>query len=51
MSGPGKRETMPHDYYTLLGVPRDADKAAIKKAYRKLAKECHPDKKPGDAAA
>jgi DnaJ-class molecular chaperone len=32
------------DLYTTLGVARDADEAAIKKAYRKLAKELHPDK-------
>lgn len=31
------------DYYDLLGVPRDADAAAIKKAYRKLARQYHPD--------
>jgi len=35
------------DYYDLLGVPRGADDAAIKAAYRKLAKECHPDRHNG----
>lgn len=37
------------DYYAALGVPRDADAEAIKKAYRKLAREHHPDvsKSPG----
>jgi len=32
------------DLYSTLGVGRDADEAAIKKAYRKLAKELHPDR-------
>lgn len=32
------------DYYETLGVPRDADEKAIRKAYRKLAKEFHPDR-------
>src|SRR5439155_20933673 len=32
------------DYYEVLGVPREADEAAIKKAYRKLAFENHPDR-------
>lgn len=39
------------DYYKILGVPRTADEKAIRRAYRKLAKESHPDLHPGDAAA
>jgi len=39
------------DYYTTLEVPRDADETAIKKAYRKLAMQYHPDRNGGDAAA
>ena len=39
------------DFYAILGVPKDADAAAVKKAYRKLARSHHPDKNPGDAAA
>jgi molecular chaperone DnaJ len=35
------------DYYDLLGVQRGADEAAIKAAYRRLAKECHPDRHNG----
>src|SRR3982750_1716058 len=35
------------DYYDLLGVPRGADDAAIKSAYRRMAKECHPDRHNG----
>ncbi|HUE79510.1 MAG TPA: molecular chaperone DnaJ [Sphingomicrobium sp.] len=37
------------DYYDLLGVPRGADEASIKAAYRRLAKECHPDRHGGCA--
>jgi molecular chaperone DnaJ len=36
------------DYYEVLGVARTADDATIKKAYRKVAMECHPDHHPGD---
>jgi DnaJ-class molecular chaperone len=39
------------DYYQTLGVPRAASQADIKKAFRKLAREHHPDKKPGDKVA
>ena len=39
------------DYYEVLGVGRDADEAAIKKAYRALAKKYHPDMNPGDKEA
>jgi molecular chaperone DnaJ len=37
------------DYYDLLGLTRGADDAAIKSAYRRLAKECHPDRHGGCA--
>ena len=36
------------DLYKVLGLAEDADAAAIKKAYRDLAKKHHPDANPGD---
>jgi curved DNA-binding protein len=39
------------DYYAVLGVPRTASQAEIKKAFRKLARAHHPDKNTGDAEA
>src|SRR5688500_12547368 len=39
------------DYYEVLGVPREADDRALKKAYRSLAHQFHPDTNPGDKAS
>ncbi len=39
------------DYYKILGVSKDADQKTIRQAYRKLARQYHPDVNPGDKAA
>ena len=45
------KDFLEKDYYKALGVAKDASQGDIKKAYRKLARELHPDKNPGDAKA
>ncbi|HEU4911016.1 MAG TPA: molecular chaperone DnaJ [Actinomycetes bacterium] len=45
------KDFLEKDYYKTLGVPKDAQGDAIKKAYRKLARQYHPDANKGDGAA
>jgi DnaJ-class molecular chaperone len=42
---------MPRDYYEVLGLARNASEEDIKRAYRKLVRQVHPDTNPGDKAA
>ena len=46
-----QRDYFEKDYYAVLGVAKDASQAEISKAYRKLARDLHPDARPNDPEA
>ncbi|MEA2608088.1 MAG: curved DNA-binding protein, partial [Chloroflexota bacterium] len=50
-TGPGTPGIEYKDYYAVLGIARTASQADVKKSFRKLARQHHPDAKPGDVAA
>ena len=50
-NGPGMPGIEYKDYYAVLGIARTASQAEVKKTFRKLARQHHPDAKPGDQAA
>jgi len=45
------KDWLEKDFYALLGVTKDATPAEMKKSYRKLARDLHPDKNPGNKEA
>src|ERR671911_1830149 len=45
------KDWLEKEYYRILGVPKDADAAAVKKAYRTLARDLHPDRNSTDRSA
>jgi molecular chaperone DnaJ len=51
VNGEVRREWFEKDYYQVIGVPKNASASEIKKAYRKLAQQHHPDANPGNAQA